>query len=266
MSSIPANSSNPAAGSAQSADREAELVAAMAALRARLVTVAQDSGRNVADIELVAVTKFFPVTDVVTLWRLGCRNFGESRDQEAVMKVAEFAAMTDAAVSGQPVRWHMVGQIQRNKAKHIAVWADTVHSVSTAPVVTALDRECTRAISDGQRAATLRTFVQISLDGDPSRGGVHIADSAAVDRICAQIADASGLELAGLMAIPPVNADADAAFSAVAAERSRVLHHHPDATGLSTGMSDDMDIAVRHGSTCVRVGTALLGKRPLTSP
>jgi uncharacterized pyridoxal phosphate-containing UPF0001 family protein len=72
--------------------------------------------------------------------------------------------------------------------------------------------------------------------------------------------------LVGLMAIPPLDADPDDAFARLAEEHRRVMRAHPDATGLSAGMSDDLDEAVKHGSTCVRVGTALLGKRPLTSP
>ena len=112
----------------------------------------------------------------------------------------------------------------------------------------------------------MRVFVQISLDGDPERGGVDIGDPAAVDRICAQITESRALELVGLMAIPPLGADPDTAYAALSAEHRRVLRDHPAATELSAGMSQDLDAAVRHGSTCVRVGTALMGQRPLTSP
>ena len=160
----------------------------------------------------------------------------------------------------------MVGQIQRKKAKHIAAWADTVHSVSAAKVAAALDRGVLQAIEDGVRTDPVKVFVQISLDGDTQRGGVDIGDPAAVDAMCAQVAGADGLRLVGLMAIPPLGADPDDAFAALAAEHRRVLQNHPEATELSAGMSGDLEAAVRHGSTCVRVGTALLGNRPLTSP
>jgi len=108
--------------------------------------------------------------------------------------------------------------------------------------------------------------VQISLDGDTERGGVDLGDPAAVDALCDQVAQADGLRLVGLMAIPPLGADPDEAFAALAAEHRRVQTNHPGATQLSAGMSGDLEAAVRHGSTCVRVGTALMGKRPLTSP
>lgn len=243
-------------------DRESDLAAALAGLRDRLTAAAQSAGRDPADVELLPITKFFPASDVAILWRLGCRSFGESRDQEASAKVTELQTLTGA----QGVRWHMVGQIQRNKAKHIAAWADTVHSLSAPKVATALDRGAQQAIEQGLRTGPVKVFVQISLDGDTERGGVDIGDPAAVDAICDQVADAEGLSLIGLMAVPPRGADPDTAFAALACEHRRVLHRHPEATELSAGMSGDLEAAVRHGSTCVRVGTALLGQRPLTSP
>ena len=215
-------------------------------------------------IRLLPITKFFPASDVAILWRLGCRTFGESRVQEATAKIAEFNSLVD--VSDAPPRWHMIGHVQRNKTKGIAAWADTVQSVDSLRVVESLDVAAGQALAEGERASSLRVLVQISIDGDTARGGVAIADRAAVDLICARIAEAKALELVGLMAIAPLGADPDAAFAELAAEHQRVLVNHPCATELSSGMSQDLEAAVRHGSTCVRVGTALMGERPLTSP
>ena len=245
--------------------RVAELTTSLAAARARLARAAEAAGRAVEDIQLLPVTKFFPASDVAILWRLGCREFGESREQEASAKIAEFDTLVGDQPDARPARWHMIGQIQSNKAKYIARWADSVHSVYTEKVVSALGRATDVAIAEG-RPGPMRVYVQISLDGDPSRGGVDIGDPSAVDRLCAQVAESSVLELVGLMTIPPLGADPELAFAAVAAEHRRVLRSHPDATQLSAGMSDDLEAAVRHGSTCVRVGTALMGQRPLTSP
>lgn len=244
-------------------DRVGELTASLATLRSRLVRAAEAAGRVPEEITLLPITKFFPATDVEILWRLGCRSFGESREQEATAKIAELARLVPGS---EIARWHMVGQIQRNKAKSIARWADTVHSVSTDRVAQALDRAAGEALGEGRRSRPLRVFVQISLDGDTSRGGVDLADPAAVDRICANVAESEALELVGLMAVPPLGADPDAAFAALAEEHRRIRRAHPGATELSAGMSDDLEAAVRHGSTCVRVGTALMGRRPLTSP
>lgn len=247
-------------------DRVAELTTALAAVRSRLARAAEAAHREPAGITLLPVTKFFPASDVAILWRLGCRSFAESREQEAAAKIAEFETLIAGAGDPGAARWHMVGQIQRNKAKQIAVWADTVHSVSTAKVVDALSRGAAAALADGRRDTPLRVFVQVSLDGDTARGGVDIGEPAELDRICDQVAGAEALDLVGLMAIPPVGADPDIAFGALAAEHRRIRQAHPGAAELSAGMSGDLEAAVRHGSTCVRVGTALMGARPLTSP
>jgi PLP dependent protein len=250
--------------------REMELADSLAALRSRLAAAAEAAGRKLDEIQLLPITKFFPATDVVILSRLGCTAFGESRDQEAAAKATDVDRLLDGPGEGDRGstrrHWHMVGKIQRNKAKSMADWAHTAHSVSSGRVVTALDRAVGGALGEGRRANPLRVYVQISLDGDVSRGGVDIADTAAVDEICAQVDDAESLELVGLMGIPPLDWEPDRAFARLQSEHQRVRRAHPDAAGLSAGMSNDLEAAVKHGSTCVRVGTALLGQRPVPSP
>ncbi|HYB37182.1 MAG TPA: YggS family pyridoxal phosphate-dependent enzyme [Mycobacterium sp.] len=244
--------------------RESELARALATVRSRLAAAADAAGRNVDEIELLPITKFFPATDVAILSRLGCRSVGESREQEASAKIGELARLLGSA--SQQVHWHMVGLIQRNKARSLARWAHTAHSVSSSRVVTALDRAVGAALAGGQRSNPLRVYVQISFDGDVSRGGIDISAPGAVDEICAQVEASETLELVGLMGIPPLDWDPDKAFARLQSEHRRVLESHPNAVGLSAGMSNDFEIAVKHGSTCVRVGTALLGPRPLRSP
>lgn len=245
-------------------NRESELADALSALRRRLAAAAEAAGRNVDEIELLPITKFFPATDVAILSRLGCTAFGESREQEASAKVRQLQELLGPASAA--VQWHMVGQIQRNKARSLATWAHTAHSVSSIRVVTALERAVGAALQEGRREPSLRVYVQLSLDGDVSRGGVDVAQPGAVDEICARVETAEALELVGLMAIPPLDWDADAAFARLQSEHRRVLQSHPNAVELSAGMSNDLEAAVKHGSTCVRVGTALMGRRPLRSP
>ena len=242
--------------------REAELRERLASVRARLERAASDAGRDVADIELLPVTKFFPAHDVAALFRLGATAFAESRDQEAAAKIAE----VDRLIGGHAVRWHMVGRIQRNKARSVAGWAYAAHSVDSAKVVAALDRGAVEALDGGRRAEPLRVYVQVSLDGDESRGGVDVAASARIDELCAAVDAAAGLAFVGLMAIPPLGADPGEAFARLQRERDRLQQNCQQPLGLSAGMSGDLEAAVRHGSTCVRVGTALMGPRPLTSP
>lgn len=260
----------PAPGSGS--DRETELTLGLAAVRSRLAAAAEAAGRNVTEIELLPVTKLFPATDVAILSRLGCRAVGESRDQEASAKVTEVTKLLSAAQRAEVAmpltmpRWHMVGHIQRNKARSVARWAHTAHSVDGSQLVTALDRGVATARSAGRRDDPMRVYVQVSLDGDESRGGVDISRPGAVDEVCARVEDAKNLELAGLMGLPPLTWEAEEAFERLRSEHLRVLETHRNAVGLSAGMSGDFEIAVKHGSTCVRVGTALLGPRRLPSP
>jgi PLP dependent protein len=242
--------------------RELELAEALSVVRSRLARAAEAAGRNVDGIELLPITKFFPASDVVILTRLGCAAFGESREQEASNKAAEVSTMLGA----EPIRWHMVGRIQRNKARSIAGWAYAAHSVDSAKVIAALDRAAAEALAEGRRAEPLRVYIQISLDGDEKRGGVDVGRPDRIDELCAAAQAAEGLQFVGLMAIPPLESDPAEAFARLAGERERVQRGYPQPLGLSAGMSSDLEIAVKHGSTCVRVGTALLGHRPLTSP
>ncbi|MGV0874158.1 YggS family pyridoxal phosphate-dependent enzyme [Mycolicibacterium sp. XJ879] len=242
--------------------RELELAEALSALRARITDAAEAAGRAENEIELLPVTKFFPASDVLVLTQLGCRSFGESREQEASRKIAELREMAGATT----VRWHMVGRIQRNKARAIAGWAYAAHSVDSRKVLDALDRAATEALADGRRTEPLRVCIQLSLDGDERRGGVYVERPDLVDEMCAAAEAAAALEFAGLMAIPPLDADADTAFGRLQTEHQRVQNHYHQRLELSAGMSDDLEAAIKHGSTCVRVGTALLGPRPLTFP
>lgn len=242
--------------------REVELAEALTAVRARVARAAAAAGRNVDEIELLPITKFFPATDVLILSHLGCQSFGESREQEAANKVAEFGEMAGAA----PVRWHMVGRIQRNKARAIAGWAYAAHSVDSRKVIDALDRAATEALAAGGRTEPLRVYIQLSLDADEQRGGVYAQSTDLVDELCAAADAAQGLNFVGLMAIPPLGWDTDAAFDRLQGEHQRVQTGYHQRLELSAGMSSDLEAAIKYGSTCVRVGTALLGQRPLTSP
>ena len=242
--------------------REQELSEALASVRERLSRAAEAAGRDVGEIELLPVTKFFPASDVMALRRLGCLAFGESRDQEAVQKVAELSEVPGC----EGIRWHMVGRIQRNKARSVAQWAYAAHSVDSVKLITALDRACVAALDQGHRVEPLRIYLQISIDGDETRGGVDVAATGRIDEMCSAVDESRGLRFVGLMSIPPLGADPGAAFARLHEERDRVQHHYQQRLELSAGMSGDLETAVEHGSTCVRVGTALMGSRPLTSP
>lgn len=194
---------------------------------------------------LVAVTKTYPVADIRTLSRLGVREIGESKDQEARAKLAELDL--------PDLRWHLVGRLQTNKANSVVRYASVVHSVDRPKLARAL----ADAAAD-RRTDPLEVFCQVSLDGDPDRGGVlpdRLAD------LADGIAERPELVLRGVMAVAPQDADPDAAFASLAQISQRLRERHPQADAISAGMSGDLEAAVRNGSTHVRVGSALLGRR-----
>ncbi|MDV8106216.1 YggS family pyridoxal phosphate-dependent enzyme [Rhodococcus sp. IEGM 69] len=242
----------------EASDRVAQISGALGAVRERLDAACRAAGREPSEVTLLPVTKFFPESDARILYELGCREFGESREQEATAKIGEFRAR----VPDPAVRWHMIGHLQRNKARAIAQWAYAIHSVDSERLVGALGKAATAAVEAGERTEPLRVLLQVSLDGDPQRGGAVVGD---LENLAAQVRSAPHLEFRGLMAVPPIEADPDAAFEELHNIHARLCLEHPDATELSAGMTNDLEHAVRHGSTCVRVGTALLGARPITS-
>lgn len=241
-----------------SESRQDELARRLAAVRQRIAVACAASGRDPGSVALLAVTKTVPAADVATLIDLGLTAFGENRVQEAGAKVAEVAGLRPDAAPA----WHLVGGLQRNKARAAVGWADRVESVDGSRLADALDAAVRREQDAGRRTGPLAVLVQYSVDGDPSRGGVPAAGLA---ELAERVATRSGLRLAGLMAVAPLGVDPGAAFAAIAAAADRLRSAHPQASTLSAGMSGDLEVAVGHGSTEVRVGTALVGERPLTS-
>jgi len=197
-------------------------------------------------VTLVVVTKTFPASDVRLLAELGVRDVGESRDQEAAPKVADCA--------GLDLGWHFVGRVQTNKAKSVARYASAVHSVDRVGVV--------RALGSAARAAQRQVgcFLQVSLDGDPTRGGAQTGDLPA---LATAVVEEAGLHLLGLMAVAPMDVDPYRAFAVLPDLSERLRVDHPDARAISAGMSGDIEAALACGATHLRVGSAVLGQRPL---
>ena len=227
--------------------RRDEIARGLDSVRARIRTACAAAGRDPADVELVVVTKFFPVSDVQVLADLGVRHVGENRDQEAREK------LTDPLLDGTGLTRHFIGQLQSNKAASVVSYTDVVHTADREKLVAALAKA---AEHQGRRP---RVLVQVSLDDAPGRGGAPVAEVAA---LAETVANHSSLELGGVMAVAPVEADPDAAFARLWEVATRIRAGHPDATWVSAGMSGDLEAAIRHGATHLRVGSAILGKRP----
>lgn len=239
--------------------RRAELADALVLVRARIATAARAAGRDPSEIRLLAVTKTRPALDAALLTDLGVFDLAENREQEGGAKALEVARLRPEV----RVRWHLVGRLQRNKARAVARWADEVQSVDSVRLAEALARGVAAARESGDRAGPLDVLVQASLDGDPDRGGCPLE---LLPTLADGLARSGELSLRGIMAVAPLGVAPDAAFEILAGAADRLRKDHPEATVISAGMTDDLDSAIAHGSTCVRVGTALLGARGLASP
>lgn len=231
-------------------DREQELAARLASVRDRISAACTAARRPAEDVTLVVVTKFFPAADVARLARIGVTDVGENRHQEAMAKFAD----VDPGVRAQ-VAVHFIGQIQSNKAAAVSRYADVVQSVDRAKVARALAR------AGSERERPLEVTLQVDLQGtDAGRGGVRPADLAA---LADEVAALEGLHLRGLMAVAPLDEDPAPAFERLAQLHDDLRQNHPDATWLSAGMSGDLEQAIAAGATHLRVGSAILGSRPV---
>ncbi len=239
--------------------RRRVLAAGLEATRERIGRAEQAAGRTAGSARLMVVTKYFPAADLATLVQLGVAEFGENREPEAGRKVAQVRA----ELPGAAFTMDMIGSVQRKKARTIARWARRVQSVDSVELAEALAAAAARARDEGERDDRLGVLLQISLDGDPARGGVVAADLPALaDQIAGH---EQTLRLDGLMVIAPVCGEAREHLSRTAQIAERFRRAHPEAIELSAGMSGDLETAVEFGSTCVRVGTAIMGPRPITS-
>ena len=226
------------------AGRRAELARNLAGVTSRIAAACAAAGRDVTEVTLVAITKTWPAADVRLLAELGVTNFGENRDAEAAPKAAASADLR--------ITWHFVGQLQTNKARSVARYADVVHSVDRPHLVRAL-----AAAARGARRE-LTCLVQVSLDGDPARGGVPIEGA---KDIAQAIEAETGIVLGGVMAMAPLGMVPAEAFAPLRRCSLAIREVRPDATIISAGMSDDLEPAIEAGASHVRIGTALLGAR-----
>jgi len=228
-----------------------DLAANLTAVRSRIDAAARAAGREPSEVSLLAVSKTWPADAVRALAALGQEDFGENRAQELLGKAAE--------VTDLPLRWHFIGQLQRNKAAAVARIGAVVHTVDRESLARALDRA-------GQQSGTVDVLVQVDLGGAAgelaARGGAAPAE---VPGLADLVAACPGLRLRGLMAVAPRGEDPAPAFGRLAELADRVRADHPEAVELSAGMSADLEAAVAAGATVVRVGTALFGDRPLAS-
>ena len=227
--------------------RREELALRLAEVRGRIAKACEAAGRDVSELTLIAVTKTRPASDVRLLSDLGVTDFGENRDAEAAPKAAECAALGLAGLT-----WHFIGQLQTNKCASVARYAHVVHSVDRLRLIGALGQAARRA------GRVIECLVEVSLDGDPARGGAVAQD---VPALAEALTAEEGLVLGGVMAVAPLGMPPADAFARLRVSAAAVREVRPEATVISAGMSGDLEAAVEAGATHLRIGTALLGDR-----
>ena len=221
-------------------------------VRARIRAAVAASGRDPASVKLVAVSKTQPAEAVREAYADGQRDFGENYVQELLQKAEQLRDLTE-------LRWHLIGHLQRNKARLVAPLVSLVHTVDTVELASELAKRFVGAAPATERR--LPVLVEVSIAGEEQKHGLAPEGLA---ELLQGIEALPGLELRGLMCVPPFTDDpAGAAPSFAELSRLRELHGGAQRLPeLSMGMSHDLEQAVAAGATLVRVGTAIFGARP----
>ena len=206
-----------------------------------------DAHRPPNSVKLLAVSKTKPVSDIVQAYDAGQRLFGENYVQEGVEKIQALKNYKD-------IEWHFIGPLQSNKSKPVAENFDWVQSVDRLKIAQRLN---------DQRSAhkQLNVCIQVNVDNEASKAGLAVTE---VLEFAALIATLPNLCLRGLMCIPKANAslkEQSQSFATMTTLLTQLTQRYPQVDTLSMGMSDDMALAIQHGSTMVRIGTAIFGRR-----
>ena len=219
------------------------------AVRERVDAAAARAGRAAESVRVMAVTKGFAVDHALAAVAAGLDLLGENRVQEAAGKHGD---------RSRPYELHLVGHLQRNKARDAARLFDAVQSIDAVHTAAALERRC------AVLGRTMPILLELNASGEPTKAGFPAADDllASAEEIAA---GCPHLSLAGVMTIGAHTDDeaaVRASFARLRAVHERLLGDHPEARVLSMGMSQDFELAIEEGATLIRLGTALLGPRP----
>jgi pyridoxal phosphate enzyme (YggS family) len=219
-------------------------------VRQRIDAAARSAGRNPTDVRLVAVSKTFPVSAIREAYEAGQRDFGENRVQEALQKITSCADL--------PIRWHLLGHLQTNKARKASSSFAMVQSVDGVELLDKLDRAAEES------GHTIELLIQVDLAGETTKFGVPHAE---VPRLLEAAAACRAARVVGLMTLPPLPDAPDDSrrwFRQLRELRETWLAAGVPASmlrELSMGMSADFEVAIEEGATLVRVGTAIFGSR-----
>jgi PLP dependent protein len=218
-----------------------DIQANLEAVRQRIDKACRRSGRSVSDVTLIAVTKTQAEDAVQTAFKLGIRNFGESRVQEASRKINVLSGLYP-----QPT-WHMIGHLQSNKLKTALEIFDIIHSVDSIYLAEALNRHAARKVP---------LFLQVNVAGETTKSGFPLTG---IFKAFKEISALPHLEIKGLMTIAPIVKDPEEVRPVF--RKLRELGDYFQLEDLSMGMTDDFEIAIEEGATLVRIGRAIFGER-----
>ncbi len=224
----------------------------------RIAVAARRAGRNPDEIRLVAVTKTFPPEKIIAAYRAGARDVGENRVEEARAKIPSVNA---SLPEDAPIRWHLIGPLQRRKAREAVEQFDLVQSVDSVRLAQTLDRH---AAVLGKR---LPILLQVNVARDPNKFGLLVEPRTEFFEAVAQILELPSLRVQGLMtigALVPEPEQARPFFRGLREVRDELAARFPKAEWheLSMGMTDDFAVAIAEGATIVRLGRAIFGERP----
>lgn len=229
-----------------------DIKANLRTVRERIERACEKARRDPSEVVLVGVTKKKPASLVLEALEAGLRDFGENYAQELIAKAREVEQL-----GGSP-RWHFIGKLQSNKVKYLLGLVHSIHSVDRESVI----RELRKRINPEK---PVKIYVETNIGGEVQKGG---ASPDAVEKLVRQLMLIPGVELAGLMCIPPWSENPEASrpyFRALRKLRDEVRKNLglPAGVleGLSMGMSHDLEVAIEEGATVVRVGTAIFGPR-----
>lgn len=231
--------------------RRNELATNLAKVQAEIREEALAAGRSPEELELVAVSKTYPASDILSLYALGQRAFGENRVQELEAKMA------DPLLRDLDINWHLIGSLQTNKAKYVVGQVDLIHSVHSVKLIRELERQCAR------QECTQAILLQVNIAKEASKKGFAKED---LDEAVAAVKDCPHLHLRGLMCMAPFFEDPTDAYPVFAACQEEFMRLREELGSeqiriLSMGMSHDYPQAIRAGATHVRIGSSIFGAR-----
>ena len=221
-------------------------------VREQIAAACRHAGRPSEEVSLIAVSKMHPAAYLLEAYAAGQRLFGENRVQEFQIKSAELGEAFSGPDRG---RFHLIGPLQNNKTTKAAELFDAIDTIDSFKTAQRLEN----ALQDKNKI--LPVLVEVKLSHEESKHGIGVAE---LPELLDQLATLTTLKVDGLMTVPPWSEDPELArpyFRQLRALRDDLQRQHVSLTELSMGMSNDFAVAIEEGSTCVRIGTAIFGRR-----